>query len=556
MNIMKKILKTAGLLIALISIVTFSSCETTNLELTEDPNALPETAANPDLLLNKVQTEFAGAMQSFGTVGAEVSRLKYMFGRSYQDDAYSASTFNGTWASAYAVILKNNRLIAPIAEEKGLTKHIAIGQVIEAYTIVTLVDYFGDIPYSEAVSTTNLTPKLDAGKDVYAAALSLLDKAIVNFNAASTATPAIDFYYNKNWAKWIKLANTIKLKIYLQTKLVDPTAITKFNTIISSGSFIGTGEDFEFNWGVSNSNPDSRHPLYIANYTPSGIEDGYQANWLMNEMKNGKPVQDPRMRYYFYRQVNTVPVSEQDLRCSVEPAPAHYAAGGYVYCRIDSDQGYWGRDHGNDEGIPNDRQKRTAVGVYPAGGKFDDNTFRAINGLTFGAAGGGITPIVLASTVDFWRAEAALSTGGTGDARAFMTAGIQKSLTKVRGFITRDKTAIASFAPALSADTNYITAVTDKYDAATSNAERLDVVITEFFISLFGNGTDAYNAYRRTGFPRRIQPNIDEKADGFIRSFLYPADVTGTNPNIKQKAKVTQRVFWDTNPETGFPFGN
>jgi hypothetical protein len=31
--------------------------------------------------------------------------------------------------------------------------------------------------------------------------------------------------------------------------------------------------------------------------------------------------------------------------------------------------------------------------------------------------------------------------------------------------------------------------------------------------------------------------NIDEKADGFIRSFLYPADVTGTNPNITQKQK-------------------
>jgi hypothetical protein len=43
--------------------------------------------------------------------------------------------------------------------------------------------------------------------------------------------------------------------------------------------------------------------------------------------------------------------------------------------------------------------KRTAVGVS-CRWKFD---FRAINGLTFGAAGAGITPIVLASTVDFWR---------------------------------------------------------------------------------------------------------------------------------------------------------
>jgi hypothetical protein len=553
---MKKIIKTAGLLIVMISLVTFSSCETTDLDLRDDPNAAPLSAADPNLLLNQAQVQFARTMHNFGTVGSEVSRLKYMFGRNYQDDAYSASTFNGDWANSYAVILKNNSIMNPLATERGLTKHVAIGQVIEAYTLITLVDYFGDIPYSEALNVTNLNPKLDSGAAVYAAALTLLDKSIVNFNTVATSNPTIDFYYNKNWAKWIKLANTLKLKIYLQTRLVDATAISKFNAIISAGSFIGTGEDFEFNWATSNANPDSRHPAYVDNYTPSGVEFGYQSNWLMNEMKNGKTTQDPRMRYYFYRQVNTVPVSEQDLRCTVEPAPAHYAAGGYVYCRIDSDQGYWGRDHGNDDGLPNDRLKRTAVGVYPAGGRFDDNTFKGIDAISFGANGAGITPIVLASTVDFWRAEAALSAGGTGDARAFMTAGIQKSITKVREFITRDKTANRSFEPALSADGMYITAVQNKYDAAVSNADKLDVVITEFFISLFGNGTDAYNAYRRTGFPRRMQPNIDENADGFIRSFLYPADVTGTNPNIKQKAKVTQRVFWDNNPETGFPIGN
>ena len=33
--------------------------------------------------------------------------------------------------------------------------------------------------------------------------------------------------------------------------------------------------------------------------------------------------------------------------------------------------GYWGRDHGNDEGTPPDNFTRTASGVYPAGGSFD-----------------------------------------------------------------------------------------------------------------------------------------------------------------------------------------
>jgi hypothetical protein len=134
-----------------------------------------------------------------------------------------------------------------------------------------------------------------------------------------------------------------------------------------------------------------------------------------------------------------------------------------------------------------------------------------------------------------------------------MTAGITKSLAKVRGFIGRDKTANIAAVPALTADATYINAVKLNYDNAT---DKLDVVMTEFFITLYGNGIDAYNAYRRTGFPSRIQPNIEATPGKFIRSFLYPASETGSNPNVKQKASVGQRVFWDNNPETGFPLGN
>jgi hypothetical protein len=67
-----------------------------------------------------------------------------------------------------------------------------MGQVMEAYTIVTLVDMFGDIPYSEALDPTNLNPKLDAGADVYAKAIELLDKAI-NRKLQAGTLPAIDF---------------------------------------------------------------------------------------------------------------------------------------------------------------------------------------------------------------------------------------------------------------------------------------------------------------------------------------------------------------------------
>ena len=47
--------------------------------------------------------------------------------------------------------------------------------------------------------------------------------------------------------------------------------------------------------------------------------------------------------------------------------------------------GYWGRDHGNDNGIPPDGFKRTLRGVYPAGGAFDDSSFAGkVDGDGFG----------------------------------------------------------------------------------------------------------------------------------------------------------------------------
>ena len=71
--------------------------------------------------------------------------------------------------------------------------------------------------------------------------------------------------------------------------------------------------------------------------------------------------------------------------------------------------GYWGRDHGNDNGIPPDGFLRTLAGVYPAGGLLDDwnvlfNGPQPQDGA--GNGGNGITPIILASGSDFMIAEA------------------------------------------------------------------------------------------------------------------------------------------------------
>ena len=550
MNNTKKI---ASVLILFLGTLLYSSCETIDMDMKEDPNALSADKADVDFYLNGVQRSFALNMQDYGRTTMEVTRMTNMFGRSYEN-AYSPATLDTKWSNSYQSVLKNIQLMNVKAAEKGLKRHIGIGQVLEAYTIVNLVDFFGDVPYTEALlGSTNLNAKADTGASIYNVALVLLDKAIVNFSGTSPSTTTFnDFYYNKDWAKWIKLANSIKMKIYIQKRLVDPTAIASFNTIVSTGNFMQTAaDDFQFEWNSNVNNPDGRSPLYRDNYLTTGTTE-YQSNWFMDLMQSDKSIADPRMKFYFYRQLNgQSPIDPTTLKCTLEPAPQHYVTGNYVYCTLSN--GYWGRDHGDNFGTPPDADKKTAYGVYPAGGRFDDNTYKTVNNLS-GAKGDGITPILLSSTMDFYRAEAALY-GGTGNAKSFILSGVQKSFTKVRSFITRDAGAIVSTVPLTTRDVTYMNEVGNKFDAATLTGQR-EILAKELFISLFGNGIDAYNFYRRTGFPQQIQPNIEPNPGQYIRSFFYPANESSANSNMKQKASVSVRVFWDNNATTGFPIGN
>jgi hypothetical protein len=349
--------------------------------------------------------------------------------------------------------------------------------------------------------------------------------------------------------------------------LVDSGAVAAFNAIITNGNYMtSVSEDFQFTWGTNVVNPDSRHPNYVTNYTPQGANT-YMSNWMMNYMDNSKvdngvgiyEGSDPRIRYYYYRQSETTPgasdsdgPNQQTLSCSVEPAPAHYVAGNFTFCSLPN--GYWGRDHGDDDGTPPDGQIRTTYGVYPAGGEFDDSTYEAVD-LGSGAGGAGILPIFLAQTVDFLRAEIAFVSNDLAGARTHLTNGIQKSIDKTVAFGPLDAGADLSLAPTQDDIDDYIAEVQAIYDAAAGN-DKLNLIAKEFLVATFGNGIDGYNFYRRTGYPNDLQPNLEPDPGLFIRSFLYPAVFANNNSSVTQKTNVTQKVFWDNNPDAGFPLSN
>ena len=84
-------------------------------------------------------------------------------------------------------------------------------------------------------------------------------------------------------------------------------------------------DDFQFQWGTNEVQPDTRHPWYASSYTSTG-GGRYMSNWLMDTMLNSPGGQDPRMYYYFYRQVDVVPgfgaaPDEEVLECGLQNPP-------------------------------------------------------------------------------------------------------------------------------------------------------------------------------------------------------------------------------------------
>ncbi|MFM2400551.1 MAG: hypothetical protein RI950_67 [Bacteroidota bacterium] len=170
--------------------------------------------------------------------------------------------------------------------------------------------------------------------------------------------------------------------------------------------------------------------------------------------------------------------------------------------------------------------------VFPSGGRFDNSSGAPVANPALGNKGAGIHPIMLAAYVDFMLAEAAVTLGTTGTPKTLLLSGIQKHMDYVRAFAVAgaEGATISAFEPSAtftSRVTNYKKYVETQFDAASTNDTKMNVVGREYWLSLYGNGMEAYNLYRRTGKPNRMQPGLESITGSFVRSFLSDSSVLG-----------------------------
>ena len=205
--------------------------------LDQDPNS--PTAAD-------INTQFTGFQgYQFANLTGDNNRvisvwMRHMAGTSRQWLQYDAPYLNsenlfGDWLNFYANGgLIDIRGVQAKATEANDRVYLGVAQVWEALLMGTVADYWGDAPYSEAVSDV-LTPKYDKQSAIYAAVQTLLDEAITNLAGAGAGPGSFDLVYGGDKAKWTAFARTLKARYYLHTAAY-PSALAAAQQGITSAA--------------------------------------------------------------------------------------------------------------------------------------------------------------------------------------------------------------------------------------------------------------------------------------------------------------------------------
>ena len=260
------------LLGALFLIIT--SCETVELDLAESPNTLTPDGANPLFVLNQVQLDLQGVFAGLSNDGMEITRQTFQF------DSYASNITNVTlnnnnvWTLSYRI--NNNRIfLDQLAQtDSNIEKLSGVADLLTAYTFVSLTDYVGDIPFSQSSNPSEFPlPGLDSDEDVYDQMFDLIDQGTAKLRSSSPNTLSEDLYYDGDISLWLRMANTLRLKMYNQIRVVDPARATAgVSSVLASSDGLITESSQDLQFSYTNVGPpvDSRHRFFINSYLVGG----------------------------------------------------------------------------------------------------------------------------------------------------------------------------------------------------------------------------------------------------------------------------------------------
>lgn len=210
---MKKIFLASLLVLGLVT----TSCDD-YLDINQDPNSPTEENMTPDMMLPAAEMNIAHSYGDYlRTVGGYFAQhYSQEFGTSnyldYSQFNQSAVRSSSMYRQLCTRAMNNLKYIRDYAEANNEWGNYLAATVLRAFAYQALVDCYGEVPYTEALDLSNLTPHYDEGQVIYDGIITEINDALAKVSGSDQVATSI-LFPNGSAKDWIKFANALKLRI-------------------------------------------------------------------------------------------------------------------------------------------------------------------------------------------------------------------------------------------------------------------------------------------------------------------------------------------------------
>lgn len=372
--------------------------------------------------------------------------------------------------------------------------YIYVSNIQRIMALHRVADVYGPIPYSKVGEGGKLGTAYDSVESIYLSMIGELTQAVNYLTKKQTTdfVAASDNIYNGSTVKWIKLANSLKLRLSMRMVNVRPDLAQQY-----------AEEAVNHSVGVMTSNDDSayrpvssKNPLYVVAYEYNSGDTEIAADILA--YMNG--YSDPRMAAMFTK-----------TKGELLETPAYVGL-------------------------------RSGITIPSLGDVYNYSkpNVKSNDKLLW----------MNVSEISFLRAEGALRGWNMGATpENLYNLGIQQSFTEknvggVSEYINNSTATPGSYIDPLNMF-SYSAPLSDvKIKWEEGNFDKnLERIITQKWIAIYPLGIEAWSEYRRTGYPK-FMPVVQNNSGGTVsstrlaRRVMYPnEEYTGNKTNVEQAVR-------------------
>ncbi|WP_315161644.1 SusD/RagB family nutrient-binding outer membrane lipoprotein [Capnocytophaga leadbetteri] len=411
----------------------------------------------------------------------------------------------------------NGRLVY---ESKDISSQAiySLAQIVKIMGMHRTTDLFGPIPYSD-MEPGKVKAKYDTQEQVYRSFLQELDEAVATLSQYGVTNKVLEEYdpvYGGDTSKWIRLGNSLMLRLAMRVRYADPALAQQYITKATTNA----GGLIENDDQAGKLATSSKYIFHHSLVTMLGYK----------ELKMGATIysylvgyNDPRAEKYFTK--NTAGTNQTDfyaVRSGINPV--------------------------TDATIYEKYSEPTVVNSTP-------------------------TYWLRASEVQFLLAEAALIGWYTNDtAENLYKKGIELSFTE-NGLTAAQAQSYynSSALPANYIDlknssysVNAVSTIDKKWLSSGTEEEQLEQIITQKYLANYPNGFESWSEWKRTGYPRMFGVPFDLSNKGTqnvsssgkeygVRRYPFPQkefelnreNVTAAQALLGGTDNAATNVWWD-----------